>query len=207
MTDSDTPDTNRTASDVEESIDSLPPSNVLDDSEPRVTVPLPPCDACESNYPGARHTATIDDTEYKLCEGCRDHLTNEVEAYNWWDRLTEDHYNRAAEYLRSLDAVWCVKDNAAIAGEMWVHTPYLDYSVVADVCDHFGFRVRWFTILHPGDDTCDCVDEHGPCVEINLDYNHHVKEPFPLEYDLLDDVNHHDIDYLDEDNRLFDEPK
>jgi hypothetical protein len=74
-------------------------------------------------------------------------LVDQVERYYWWERLTEAHYNRAAAFLRSLDEIWCVKDGAYAGGELWVHTPYCDAAVVRDVCDHFGFQIRWFSYV------------------------------------------------------------
>jgi hypothetical protein len=31
------------------------------------------------------------------------------------------------------------------------------------VCDHFGFQIRWFSVVYPVDDGFECVSEHGPC--------------------------------------------
>ena len=181
----------------------LPPSNVLEDFEPPVTVPRPPCDACETNHHDGLHEVPLGEDTYEVCDDCLDHLVDEIERYYWWDRLTEAHYDRAAEYLRSLDEVWCVKDHAYPGGEMWVHTPYCDAAVVNDVCDHFGFRIRWFQIVEPEDGEFDCVHDHGPCLEINLDYNNRVKGPLPLEYDISDDRTYSDVEWLEDDDPLF----
>ena len=175
----------------------------VQDRSPLYTVPRPPCDACDSNHHDGLHDVCLADDEYEVCEDCLVLLKDEIDRYYWWDRLSEAHYDRAAEYLRSLDEVWCVKDNAYAGGEMWVHTPFCDAAVVNDVCEHFGFRIRWFSVVSPGDDGFDCVHDHGSCIEINLDYTNRVRDPMPLEYDIIDDVTYHDVEWLEDHHRLF----
>ena len=198
-TDDSSPDADSTDS------DDFPESVVLADYDPLVTVPRPPCDACDTERYDGRFEVSLGDDEYAVCEKCRDHLAQKIEGYWWHDPLTEAHYDRAAEFLRSLDEVWCVKDHAYPGGEMWVHTPYCDAGVVSDVCSHFGFRIRWFSIVQPGKaGEFDCLNDHGPCVEINLDFPSHENWPAPLEYDIGDDLTHYDAEYLHDDAKLFD---
>jgi hypothetical protein len=201
--DFDSDSTDSESTDWEALFDDLRPSTVLEDFEPLVTVPRPPCDACDTEYHDGLTDVPLGEETYDVCESCLDHLIDVIERYYWYDRLTEAHYNRAAEYLRSLDEVWCVKDHAYPGGEMWVHTPYCDAAVVNDVCDHFGFRIRWFSIVEPDDHEFDCVHDHGPCVEINLDFPSHRGDPMPLEYDLIDDVSYHDVEWVEAHTRLF----
>jgi hypothetical protein len=163
----------------------------------------PACDACDTTHYVELHDICLGETEYDVCSACLQLLVDQVERYYWWDRLTEAHYNRAAAFLRSLDKIWCVKDQAYAGGELWVHTPYCDAAVVRDVCDHFGFQIRWFSVVSPGDDGFDCVSEHGPCIEINLTYTNRISNPLPLEYDIQDDVTYHEIEWLEDHHRLF----
>lgn len=157
------------------SLDDFVPTVALDDYDPLVTVPRPPGDACGTERHDGGVEVSLGDEVYAVCEKCRDHLAIKVEGYWWHDRLTEAHYDRAAEFLRSLDEVWCVKNHAYPGGELWVHTPYCSASVVSDVCTHFGFRIRWFSVVNPGDPgEFDCLHDHGPCVGINLDLPSHA---------------------------------
>lgn len=164
----------------------------------------PACDACDTTHYDELHEICLGENEYDVCGDCLQLLVETVERYYWWERLTEGHYNRAAEFLRSLDEVWCVKDRAYAGGELWVHTPYCDAAVVRDVCDHFGFQIRWFSAVYPCDDGFDCVSEHGPCIEVNLTYTNRLSDPLPLEYDIQDDVTYHEVEWLNNHHRLFD---
>ena len=71
------------------------------------------------------------------------------------------------------------------------------------MCDHFGFQIRWFSVVYLFDDGFEYVSEHGPCVEINLTVTAHRSDPLPLEYDIQNDVTYHEIEWLDEYRRLF----
>ncbi len=161
------------------------------------------CDACDTTQDDELHKISLGERAYDVCDDCLQLLIDEVEEYYWWDRLTEAHYNRAAEFLRSLDAVWCVKDQAYAGGELWVHTPYCDAAVVRDVCDHFGFQIRWFSVVYPSDDGFNCVSKHGPCIEINLTFTTHRSNPLPLAYDIQNDVTYHEIEWLEDHHCLF----
>ncbi len=144
---------------------------------------------------------TIDGTSYRICIGCRDHIRDEIENYFWYDWITEDHYDKAVAYLRSLDEVWCVKTDGYTGGELWVHTPYCDASVVMDVCDHFEFRIGWFGLTSPSDkNQFDCVESHGPCVEIRLTPQTSPR-PLPLEAEVA--KSYSDIEWMDDSSRLF----
>ena len=76
------------------------------------------------------HEISLSERTYDVCGDCFQRLVAQIEEYHWWDRPTEAHYNRAVAFLQSLDAVWCVKDQAYAGGELWVHTPYCDVAVV-----------------------------------------------------------------------------
>lgn len=166
----------------------------------------PPCGACGRRIKTQDFTTvTLGEDSYDVCDRCLNVLVSNVERPYWYDRLTEDHYDRAVEYLHTLDEVWCVKDHAYPGGELWVHTPYCDAGVVNDVCEHFGFRIRWFSIVEPTDHEFDCVHNHGPCVEINLDYPGRVTEPMPLEYDIEENRSYSDVEYVGDETRLFDD--
>ena len=179
------------------------PIDPTDCSSCRETSSILACDACNTTHYAELHDVSLGDSEYDVCSDCLQLLVDQVERYYWWERLTEAHYNRAAEFLRSLDEVWCVKDQAYAGGELWVHTPYCDAAVVRDVCDHFGFQIRWFSVVYPVDDGFECVSEHGPCIEINLTFTAHRSDPLPLEYDIQNDVAYHEIEWLDEYRRLY----
>lgn len=96
-----------------------------------------------------------------------------------------------------------MKDYAYPSGELWIHTPYFDVAVVRDVCDHFGFHIRWFTVVYPCDDGFACVLDHGPCIEINFEYSNRQSDPLPLEFDIEDDVEYNEIEWLDDRKKLF----
>jgi hypothetical protein len=199
-----TENTDASKSDQTECSDASP--SRLDPSECsscRDTSSAPACDACDTTHFVELYDVCLAETEYDVCGDCLQLLVDQIERYYWWDRLTEAHYNRAAEFLRSLDEVWCVKDQAYAGGELWVHTPYCDAAVVRDVCAHFGFQIRWFSVVSPCDEGFDCVPEHGPCIEINLIYTNRISNPLPLEYDIRDDVMYHEIEWLENHHRLF----
>lgn len=159
------------------------------------------CAACEHEIIDDAGVVTIDETEYRVCTGCRDHLRDEIENYFWFDRITETHYEKAASYLRSLDEVWCVKDQGYPGGELWVHTPYCNAAVVGDVCDHFDLKICWFGIASAAHGIqFDCVGNHGPCVEILLTPET-SPQPLPLAADVVH--SHSDVEWLDELDRLF----
>ena len=162
------------------------------------------CDACDTTHYDELHDIRLGKTEYDVCGDCLQLLVDQVERYYWWECLSEAHYNRTAAFLRSLDEIWCVKDEAYAGGELWVHTPYCDAAVVRDVCDHFGFQIRWFSVVLPGDEGFDCVSDHGPCIEINLTYTNRISNPLPLEYDIQDDVTYHEVEWLENHHQLFD---
>jgi hypothetical protein len=182
------------------------PIDPIDRSSCRETTSTRACDACDTTHYVELHEVSLGNTEYEVCSACLQLLVDQVERHYWWERLNEAQYNRAAEFLRSLGEVWCVKDQAYAGGELWVHTPYCDAAVVRDVCDHFGFQIRWFSVVTPSHEGFDCVSEHGPCIEINLIYTNRISNPLPLEYDIQDDVRYHEVDWLDTHHRLFDLP-
>jgi hypothetical protein len=181
----------------------VPLDGDIEHRPPRATVPRPPCDACEINRHDGLRDVSLGDNEYGVCGHCFELLEDVLERYNWWDRLSEAHYNRAAEYLHSLDEVWCVKDNAYTGAEMWVHTPFCDAAVVNDVCNHFGFRIRWFSVVYPEEHGFDCVYDHGPCIEINLVYDNWRTKPRPLDDDIIDDSTYYDVEWLEDHHKLF----
>lgn len=162
------------------------------------------CDACETTRYDDLHEIALGEHYYEVCEDCLHLLVETVEAYHWWDRLTEAHYDRAAAYLRSLESVWCVHDHAYAGGELWIHTPYCDAAVVRDVCDHFGFQIRWFSVVYPAENGFECVGEHGPCLEINLTFPTRRSTPLPLASDIQEDVGYHEAEWLADHHRLFD---
>ncbi|RRJ28697.1 hypothetical protein [Halocatena pleomorpha] len=170
---------------------------------PCATVSRPPCDACELTHHDGRQDMALGDETYSVCERCFELLEDVLTRYNWWDRLTKAHYDRAGECFQSLDAVWCVKANAYAGGEIWIHTPFCDAAVVNDVCEHFGFRIRWFSVVCPDEHGFDCVHDHGPCIEINLVFDNWRTKPRPLEYDISDDVTYRDVEWLKDYHKLF----
>lgn len=173
-------------------------TRVCGDADPR-----PPCDACDTTHCAELHDIRLGDEEYAVCGDCLQMLVGAVERYYWWERLTEAHFNQAVEFLRSLDEVWCVKDHAYAGGELWVHTPFCDAAVCKDVCDHYGFQIRWFSVIYPDDDGFDCVSDHGPCIEINLLFTNRTPDPLPLEYDIQEDVTYHEVEWIDDQHKLF----
>jgi hypothetical protein len=200
-----TENTDAGKSDQTECSDASPqPIDSTDCSSCRETSSILACDACDTTHHDELHDVCLGETEYDVCSDCLQLLVDQVERYYWWDRLTEAHYNRAAAFLRSLDEIWCVKDGAYAGGELWIHTPYCDAAVVRDVCDHFGFQIRWFSVVYACDDGFDCVSEHGPCIEINLTYTNRPSNPLSLEYDIQDDVTYHEVEWLENHHRLFD---
>lgn len=166
--------------------------------------PRPQCDACDTTHSAELDDIRLGDEEYDVCSACLQMLVDAVERYYWWERLTEAHYNQAVEFLRSLEEVWCVKGHAYAGGELWVHTPFCDAAVCKDVCDHYGFQIRWFSVIYPDDDGFGCVSDHGPCIEINLTVTSQPPDPLPLEYDIQEDVTYHEVEWIDDQHKLFD---
>lgn len=159
------------------------------------------CDKCELDRREVSDRVTLGDTTYALCRSCAQELARSVEYHRWSDRLSEAHYENAVAYLRSLDEVWCVIGDRYFAGELWVHTPYCSAAVVRDVCEHYGFQIAWFSIVSAGEHQFDCVEDHGPCIEINLDYG--PTSGWPRSLDVAEDLSVSNLDMMKDGQKLF----
>ena len=162
-----------------------------------------PCDRCERN--DDRVIIRTDEYERYICTDCANQIFSEIDDHYWYDRFSRGHYNIIAAFLRSLDEVWCVKDHAYEGGEMWVHTPYFDTTVVEDVITYFG-DVRHVHIERADDSCWECMDDHGDCVEINLDFGGVSVHPLPEDVlaEQLWSKSYYDVEFVDEDSKLFD---
>lgn len=110
---------------------------------------------------------------------------NEIENPFWYDTFTPEHYESAADYLRSLDCVGCVITNNGSLysiGEMYIHTNFCTTEVVKDVIDDFDGRVVYAGVTSPEEEgSLDCVQEHGLCFEILIDFCTDTAERRPPE--------------------------
>lgn len=158
------------------------------------------CDRCETETPeSAVHSITIED-EWQLCETCIEEIEEDIEEYYWYKRYTKEQHKRALSILKEHDEILCVHGNAYEAGEIIVHTEYVSSDVVSDVCDHFGLQIAAFGPRWQEDDHgFDCVDDHGSCFEILLEYTQESPHPIPLEAKFIPI----DIEYLDDNDKQF----
>jgi len=158
------------------------------------------CERCEKETPESGMINVSLSEEWWLCDACVEEIEEGIEDYYWYDRYTKEQHKRALEILRDHDEIYCVHGNAYEAGEIIVHTPYVASAVVEDVCDHFGlqisaFRPRWEEDYH----AWECVEGHGSCFEILLEYKQNSQPPVPLEMKFVPV----DIEYLDENDKQF----
>lgn len=138
---------------------------------------LPECPKCGSDIKEEGETAeiTFRDQTVELHKRCGEALwEGEVENPHWYDTFTPDHYEKAADYLRSLECVGCVitnNGNSYPFGEMYIHTNFCTTTVVQDVIDDFNGRIISAKVVEEDDDDqFACVGEHGTCFEILIDF-------------------------------------
>lgn len=163
------------------------------------------CDRCERRSKRVKLTVGGENVRY-ICDNCRKRIVKEIDDRYWYDRFLEEHYNIISAYLSTLDEVWCVKDNAYVGGEMWIHTGHCTAEVVRDVLEHMG-SIYSIHIKRADEDTFDCVEEHGDCVEICLDFGSSsvpIYMPSPTQLgEILYTSSYRATDHLTEDDRLF----
>lgn len=137
----------------------------------------PECPRCETDMTDSddTHTLSFQDKEATIHERCMESIwENNIENPIWYDTFTPEHYEKAADYLRSLDCVGEVITNGGRMygfGEMFIHTNYATTEVVSDVIDNFNGRIVSASVAtDKGDKGFDCVSEHGKCFEILIDF-------------------------------------
>lgn len=162
------------------------------------------CDRCERH--SERLKLEIDESIRYICEKCRKEILKEIDETYWHDRFHQSHYDIISAYLSSLDEIWCVKDHAYQGGEMWVHTGHCDTAVVQDILNHFG-SIYSVHIERTTDDTWDCMDDHGDCIEICINFGTDSIPLNPLPPHLfaknLYRSEYRETDYLKEKDKLF----
>lgn len=138
---------------------------------------LPECPKCGSDIQenGQTTELTFEDKTVELHQRCGDAIwEKDIENPRWYDTFTPEHYEKAADYLRSLECVGCVITNNGSSyafGEMFIHTNFCNTSVVQDVIDDFNGRIVSAKVAHEGDeDQFGCVRKHGTCFEILIDF-------------------------------------
>jgi hypothetical protein len=137
----------------------------------------PECPACKKDIKenDSVFSFELDDKRADIHEKCAETIwKSEIENPHWYDSFTPEHYEKAADYLRSLDCIGEVITSGGKAysfGEMYIHTNYCTTSVVQDVIDDFSGRIVSARVVRAEDENqFDCVREHGSCFEILIDF-------------------------------------
>lgn len=106
---------------------------------------------------------------YHLCDSCVSEIHENIEN-EWYDFWTDDHHEAVLEYLEARDDVWCVHGHKEV-GEYWIHTPYVNSIMIEDLNTCFDMSIYGVQLVKPEsyDGEFDCVYEHGPCIEFNID--------------------------------------
>lgn len=151
---------------------------------------LPTCPACRSDIKedAVTVTWTVGEKKATVHKRCAEGIWEQkIENPRWYDTFTPEHYEAAADYLRSFDSVGCVITHGGTAymgGEMYVHTNYCTTSLVRDVLDAFNGRVVAAGIAREDDEhEFDCTtEEHGTCFEILIDFCKAGAGRMPPEY-------------------------
>lgn len=135
--------------------------------------------------------------EYELCEVCHETLVNEVEYYDWQDRYTEEHHERAVDLLSDQDEVECVISSYE-DGQIIVHTPYVSSDAIADVAQFFNLEIiSYGPIWKEQKGGWPCLDSHGSIFQVLLEYNH--TRPLPSSNNVIyEQVYIDDLDPNDE---------
>lgn len=169
------------------------------------------CSRCDHNNENLK--LEVDGYIRYICEDCRNEILEDIDNHHWGDRFQESHYNIISGYLQALDEVWCVKDEGYPGGEMVVHTGYCNGMVVGDILDWFG-RIYNIHVKRTGEGSWDCIDEHGDCIEIHIDFAKDVpiNPPRPAIFaKILYSSTYTETDYLKDSDELFtrtdEEPK
>lgn len=156
------------------------------------------CDRCgNESIPRYIHTVDVDG-EYSVCSGCISALVESIEWYDWRNRYTEEHHERAVSLLSERDEIDCVISEYE-TGRIIVHTSYVSSDVVKDFCNHFGFKISRFEPNWAKESSWPCTKDHGDCFQIVLMYDHDCPKPTPVNTKFFE--NH--IDDLEENDRQF----
>lgn len=165
------------------------------------------CDKCERpcidlNEISMQESSSEPISDYKVCNSCLEHMRSNIEDHFWYDVISEDDFERILSYLDSLDEIECVYDDNYTAGDISVHTNYATSDIVKDACDHFGYTIHSFGVLHEDDskNNPDCLEDHGECFMIFLVPDGDVK---PID-DPIEERTYSELDYLDESDKVFD---
>ena len=152
---------------------------------------LPECPACKEDIQESDNTVSwaLNEENANIHERCAEAIwKSNIENPHWYDSFTPEHYEKAADYLRSLECVGEVITNNGTSygfGEMYIHTNYCTTGVVQDVVDDFNGRIVSAGVTREDyDHQFDCVSEHGTCFEILIDFcgdNHTYNPPEALD--------------------------
>ena len=155
------------------------------------------CDRCDNESDDLQSIELID--EHILCTPCIRAIDDDIDDYYWYDRYTEEHHERAVRLLEEQDEIECVHESYNL-GEIIVHTKYVNSNVLTDVSDSFGLEIVRFHPLWEQEETeWDCIDRHGSCFEILLEYNQDSPSPMPLEFRFIEI----DSEFIDENDKQF----
>lgn len=160
------------------------------------------CERCERDQPPELIESVEIDEQHDICSGCVEDIEYRINNYRWYDRFTDAHLEWALDELEKQDEILCSHGDSS-AGEIVVHTNYVDSHVVSDYCDSFGFEIIAFGPQWQNEciieDTWECVQENGDCFEIVLSYTQRSQEPIPegAEFSLVD------REWLDEGDKQF----
>lgn len=164
------------------------------------------CDKCDHSSQNLEiiciHERTDEETKtYRVCSGCKDQLVSDIENHYWYEVVSEEDFNRMISYLQSVEYIDCVYGDGYSAGDIIIHTKYGTSEVVEDACDHFGYNIEQFSVVDGDDEQMyECFEEHGKCLMVLLTPDGNI-DPIP---DPIENRNYSSLDYIDEDDRLFD---
>lgn len=150
---------------------------------------FPECPHCGHDMKESSNTQTLSfgDRSVKVHKSCADSVwESEIESPMWSDSFTPEHYEAAADYLRTFDSIGEVITNDGKMygfGEMYIHTNYCTTRVVDDVIDAFGGRIVCASVARENDENqFSCVSQHGTCFEILIDFCSDTPTDMPPEY-------------------------
>lgn len=164
------------------------------------------CQRCERATKHLERILIEDPTQhilerYRVCESCKEQIVSDIEDHFWYDSVSETDFERLIEYLESVEEIECVYHDDYTAGDITVHTKYASSDVVQDACDHFGYKIHGFGVLRESEtEKPDCFEDHGEIFMIFLVPEGDI-EPIP---DPIGDKNYSALDYVNENDRIFD---
>jgi DNA-directed RNA polymerase subunit RPC12/RpoP len=147
------------------------------------------CPSCKRDIKDEDNTViwSLGNRKETLHQRCAEAIwENSIENPVWFDTFTPQHYEKVAEFLLSFDSIGEVitnNGNLYSMGEMYIHTNYCTTSIVKDVIDAFNGRIVYAGVAREDSDRgFSCVQEHGTCFEILIDFCTSESTNLPPEY-------------------------